>query len=165
MDHETKYFLYVFLFLGIVILLLQTLVVPLIEIRLWRPDLILALIILLGNRFGSLKGSSAGFFLGIIQDSLTGMPVGITALPKALVGYGAGKMHTYKIAGSMAYLWFILLIFLHELLLYAFFQFKTNLSYGVLVYTRAFPNTIYTLIMLLFVQLFTYKYLNEEYHA
>ena len=142
-------------------IILQSLLVPMMELRLWKPDLVLIIVLLIGKRFGSISGSSAGFILGIIQDSLTGMPVGITALPKAFAGYASGKTKPMRLEGTMYYVWFVFLILVHEMIVFAFFQYKTDLSYTFLMYSRVFPNTIYTTIMLLVVTLFTRKHFRD----
>ncbi len=161
MNHENKYYLLIVTLFGLGSIVFQSLVIPFLEIHVWRPDVVLIITLLTARRFGSLRGSSAGFFLGIIQDSLTGMPVGITALPKALGGYFAGKLRVYRLEPVYNYVWFTAFIFLHELITYAFYQFKTDLSFAELVYTRAFPNTVYSFIMLVVIHFFTQKYFNE----
>ncbi|HHJ52182.1 MAG TPA: rod shape-determining protein MreD [Caldithrix abyssi] len=161
MTHENKYFMVILFLFGIGSIVFQSLVVPLLEIHVWRPDVVLIITLLTARRFGALKGSSAGFLLGIIQDSLTGMPVGITALPKTLGGYFAGKLRSFRPDPTYTYLWFAGIIFLHEIITYAFYQFKTDLSFTQLVYTRAFPNTVYSFIMLVIIHFFTQKYFNE----
>lgn len=161
MDQNTKYFLFIISVFGISSIILQGLLVPLIEITVWRPDLVLVIVLLTGKRFGAAGGSTAGFFLGIIQDSLSGMPVGITAMPKAIAGYLSGKTRGSGQSGTIHYVFFIVLIFLHELITYAFFQYKTDLSYLYLLYSRIFPNSAYTMIMLFIVNVFFNKYFTE----
>ena len=161
MKSEKKYLIFILLIFGGGSLILQSLFVPLMEIQLWKPDLVLIIVLLTGKRFQSLKGSTAGFILGIIQDSLTGMPIGITALPKAIVGYAAGKTKSIGLEGTLYYIWFVFLILLHEIIAFAFFQFKTDISYAFLLYSRVFPNTIYTTLMLFVVNSFTSKYFTE----
>jgi len=161
MNHNTKYYFYILSIFGLGSIVLQSLLVPLIEISVWRPDLVLVIVLLIGKRFGATGGSSAGFFLGIIQDSLSGMPVGITAFPKVLLGYFSGKGKNLRLSVSMTYVWFILLIFVHEMITYAFFRYKTDLSYLYLLYSRIFPNTVYTTVMLFIINIFSRKYFNE----
>ena len=161
MKHETKYSVYIFFLFGMGAILLQSLVVPLMEIYIWRPDLVLVIVLLFGKRFRSMGGSSTGFILGVIQDSLTGMPVGITALPKAIVGYATGKTKSMHLEGTLFYIWFIFLILLHEIIVFTFFQYKTEVPFSVLLYSRVFPNTIYTTLMLFIINSFTGKYFND----
>jgi len=161
MKSDRKYLIYILLTFGAGSIILQSLLVPMMEIRLWKPDLVLIIVLLIGKRFSSISGSSAGFILGIIQDSLTGMPVGITALPKAIAGYASGKTKSMHPEGTMYYVWFVFLILVHEMIVFAFFQYKTDLSYTFLMYSRVFPNTIYSTIMLLVVSSFTRKHFSD----
>jgi len=161
MKSETKYLLYILIIFGGGSIILQSLIAPLMEIHVWKPDFVLIIVLLTGKRFRSGWGSTTGFILGIIQDSLTGMPVGITALPKAIAGYASGKTTSVYPEGTLYYVWFIFLILLHEMITYAFFQYKTELTYTFLLYSRVFPNTIYTMLMLFIVHTFTRKYFDE----
>lgn len=161
MNQEVKYFLFVLLLFGISAIIMQSLVVPLIEVNLWQPDLVLVIVLLIGKRFDAIKGSTAGFVLGVLQDSLSPLPVGITALPKAIVGYASGKTKSLRLEGTTYYLWFILLIFIHEVIVYLFLQYKTDLNFTYLLYSRVFPNTVYTTLMLFIVNLFSGKYFTE----
>jgi len=161
MNQETKYFLFILLLFGFSAIIVQSLVVQLIEVNLWQPDLVLVIVLLVGKRFDPIKGSTAGFVLGILQDSLSPLPVGLTALPKALVGYASGKTKILRLEGAMYYLWFILLIFAHEAITYLFLQYKTDLTFTYLLYSRVFPNTVYTTLMLFIVNLFSGKYFTE----
>jgi len=159
MNQETKYYLFVLAAFGTTSIILQSIFVPYIEIYdVWKPDVVLIVVLLIGKRFGSVYGSTTGFILGIIQDSLTTMPIGITAFPKALAGYASGKMNTLKMEGTVTFLWFILFTFLHEFLYYFILQFKMEISFTYLVYSRIFPNTIYTTIMLWITYSSTQKY-------
>lgn len=161
MSSDIKYWLFILLIFGLGALLSQSLLVPLMEIHVWKPDLVLIIVLLIGKRFRSMYGSSSGFILGVLQDALTGMPIGITALPKALAGYAAGKTKTFHFEGTLYYVWFVFLILLHEMISYAFFQYKTDLSYAFLLYSRIFPNTIYSVVMLFIIHSFTRKYFTE----
>lgn len=161
MKSDNKYLLFILVVFGGGSVLLQSTLVPLMEIHVWKPDLVLIIVLLTGRRFKSISGSTAGFILGTLQDSLTGMPIGITAIPKVIAGYASGKTHLWRLEGTMYYIWFVVLILLHEMIAFAFFQFKIELPYTFLLYSRIFPNTIYTTIMLFVVNSFTRKYFTD----
>lgn len=146
---------------GLASIIFQSVFVPLIEINVWRPDVVLIIVLLIGKRFGSMPGSTGGFILGIIQDSLSGMPVGITALPKALAGYASGKLRPLPSEGTAYYLWFVLFILIHELISFLFFHFISDVAYSLLIYSRVFPNTIYTTVMLIIITIFSGRYFRE----
>lgn len=161
MHSDFKYWLFILMVFGLGALVSQSLLVPLMEIHVWRPDLVLIIVLLTGKRFRSMYGSSSGFILGVLQDALTGMPIGITALPKALAGYAAGKTKAFHLEGTLYYVWFVFLILIHEMISFAFLQYKTDFSYAFLLYSRVFPNTIYSVVMLFIVHSFTRKYFTE----
>ena len=161
MNQEIKYLLFIFVTFGIGSIILQSVLTPYLEIYSWRPDFVLVIVLLIGRRFGSVTGSTLGFIMGLLQDSLTAMPVGITALPKAMAGYATGKMGDLKLEGSVNFLWFIFFIFLHEFVFYAVMQFKMDISFAYLVYSRVFPNTIYTTIILLVTYSFSNKFFTD----
>jgi len=161
-NQEIRYALIIGTLYGLGAILLQSLLVPFIEISVSRPDLVLVMVLLLARRFGSTSGSTIGFVLGIIQDAVTAMPIGLSALPKAIAGYGAGKMSLFKFEGPFAYLWYILFIFIHEFIYYWLMHYKMDASFSFLIYSRVFPNTIYTSAMLWVVNLFTAKSLARE---
>ncbi len=161
MNQENKYYLVILLIFGLSSVLAQALFAPLITIHLSEPDFVLVIVLLISKRFGGIKGSTSGFILGILQDAVTGMPLGISAMPKAVVGYLAGKFHGQPIKSISLDLWFIVFIVIHELIFYALFQFKSEFSFQYLFFTRALPNTLYSTIVLLSLALFTDKYFSE----
>ncbi|RMH60738.1 MAG: rod shape-determining protein MreD [Calditrichaeota bacterium] len=162
MNADIRYAIIIGTVYGLAALVLQSVLVPFIEISVARPDLILVIVLLLGRRFGSNTGSTAGFFLGVLQDAITSLPLGISALPKALAGYAAGKTTVFKLEGPIAYLWFIFFIFFHEFIYYWLMHYKMEVDFSFLLYTRVFPNTIYTSAMLWVVNIFTARSLARE---
>ncbi len=161
MKHENRWFLVLLITFGLGSLLLQALVVPLIRINIWQPEIVLCVVLLLSKRFGAMHGSTAGFVLGILQDALTGLPVGMSAFPKAFVGYLAGKFHGQTIKGLFMDLWFVLFILIHEIIFYIFLGIKAEMNITELLITRALPDVIYTMVALLVINLFVKKYLSE----
>lgn len=159
MNQEIKYYIFILLTFGLGSVLLQGLIVPYIAVgSVWKPDLVVIIVLLIGKRFGSVGGSTAGFVLGLLQDSLTAMPIGISAIPKVLIGYATGKMTALKFEGSVNFLWFIFLLFFHEFIFYFILQFKTDITFTYLIYSRIFPNTIYGSIMMVITYFSTQKY-------
>lgn len=163
MNQEIRYFLIIFIFFGITSVVLQGMFVPYLELQsAWRPDLVVVIVLLIGRRFGATLGSTTGFILGIMQDALSPMSIGLTALPKAFCGYAAGKMQPLKLEGSINLLWFITFIFVHEFVVFFILQFKLDVSFTYLLYSRVFPNTIYTSVMLTITYFSTQKYFMRE---
>jgi rod shape-determining protein MreD len=56
------------------------------------PDVAVVIAVLLGLRRGPEVGALVGFALGLVQDVLSGGPLGVHALSKALVGFAAGDL-------------------------------------------------------------------------
>jgi rod shape-determining protein MreD len=142
---KDKKFTFVYIIIiGAISLLLQIFFIPLIEIALWRPDLILLFTIFIGYRYGVIYGTLTGFILGIFQDSIGPGTMGFSPLANCIVGFLAGQIRQLKLAYNVKILVTILLILIHGIIFYLFYQFRTDTSYSYLILTRVFPNTIYT---------------------
>lgn len=55
------------------------------------PDLVLVLVVYVSFLNGTVIGSTAGFFSGLLLDFLSAAPIGLNACTKALMGFVAGK--------------------------------------------------------------------------
>ena len=149
------------LFIIICAFLLQTYLVPVLEINVWRPDLIIIIVLFIGYKYGALTATLSGFVLGIFQDSLSASPIGISSFANCIVGFLAGSFREYKMKSNTAYLTTILLLLLHGFLFYLIYHVKTEATYTYLIFTRIFPNTIYTFIIWLISSYF-FKSMMEE---
>ena len=72
--------------------LVQCTVVPVIGVGGVVPDVPVVLTVLLALRYGPEAGCLTGFALGLAQDAVAGGPLGLHALSKALIGFGAGDL-------------------------------------------------------------------------
>lgn len=79
--------------------LVQSTVVPVFGIAGVVPDVPLVLVVLLALHRGSEAGGLTGFGLGLAQDVMTGGPLGIHALAKAVVGFAAGDLPRWFLVG------------------------------------------------------------------
>lgn len=147
MNRQIKFDYFKIAFIIVCAFLLQTYLVPVLEINIWRPDLILIVILFVGYKYGALSATLVGFVLGIFQDSLSASPVGISSFANCVIGFLAGSIREYKFKSNTAYLFTILLILLHGLLFFMIYQFKTETNFTYLIYARVFPNTIYTFVI------------------
>ena len=148
-------------FIIICAFLLQSYLVPVLEINVWRPDLIIIVILFIGYKYGALTATLMGFILGVFQDSLSASSIGISSFANCIVGFFAGSIREYKMKSNIAYLITILLLLLHGLLFYLIYHIKSETTYTYLIFTRVFPNTIYTFIIWLISSYF-FKSLLEE---
>lgn len=71
-------------------LVLQTSVLPFLQIGGTKPDLILVIIVYLSLVRGPEIGCSSGFAFGLIEDFFSGMYLGSNALTKTIIGFVCG---------------------------------------------------------------------------
>jgi len=57
-----------------------------------KPDLGLVIVALLAMRRGSMPGQIAGFASGLLTDTISVAPLGLTAMTRTVVGYVVGRM-------------------------------------------------------------------------
>jgi rod shape-determining protein MreD len=161
MQRQNKLDYFKLVFIIVCVFLLQIYFVPVIEINFWRPDLILIIIIFIGHKYGPMTATIVGFVLGIFQDSLSVSPIGISSFANCIIGFLAGSIREYKMKSNTAYLFTILLLLSHGFLFYLIYHLKTEATYAYFIFTRIFPNTIYTFIIWL-VSSYFFKSMVEE---
>lgn len=154
MTSETGYQFLRTAIVGIVALTLQISFIPMIEIGAWRPDLIILVVIFIGLRYGATQGILAGFILGVLQDSFSPHPVGISAFADTITGFLAGQVRQLKLAYNIRILAVIILILIQTSLFFLIYQLQTDVSYLYLVATRVFPNTLYTFLIAILLSVF-----------
>ena len=57
-----------------------------------KPDLALVIVALMAMRRGSMPGQIAGFASGLLADTISLAPLGLTAMTRTVVGYVVGRM-------------------------------------------------------------------------
>ena len=57
-----------------------------------KPDLALVIVALMAMRRGSMPGQIAGFASGLLADTISVAPLGLTAMARTVVGYVIGRM-------------------------------------------------------------------------
>jgi rod shape-determining protein MreD len=68
-----------------------------------KPDLALVIVALVAMRRGSMTGQVAGFASGLLTDTISVGPLGLTAMTRTVVGYVVGRME-----GMVAVDWLLL---------------------------------------------------------
>jgi len=154
MTSETGYQFFRTAIVSIIALTLQISFIPMIEIGAWRPDLIILVVIFIGLRYGATQGILAGFILGVLQDSFSPHPVGISAFADTVTGFLAGQVRQLKLAYNIRILAVIILILIQTSLFFLIYQLQTDISYLYLVATRVFPNTLYTFLIAILLSVF-----------
>ena len=79
----------------------QTNLLRLIEIRGVQPDLALIVMVFLAHHHGSLVGESVGFVVGITEDLLSLSPPGFNAFIKTVVGFLSGLTQNRTVVDSI----------------------------------------------------------------
>jgi rod shape-determining protein MreD len=137
--------------LSILALLLQTGVVRFLSLGGIVPDLLLLWVVVLEVRRGQIPATSAGFFLGLAQDLLSGDGMlGLSALTKTLAGFIAGYFYnenkTLQTLGSYRLLLITGLVSLvHDGLYFLIFLQGSGISWSRSLLTYGLPTTLYTL--------------------
>lgn len=140
----------VFLLALFSVCLLQTTIAPLFAIGGTAPDLFLILLCGLSLSVGPELTAAAGFLIGLYQDSLSGVPLGLNAFALSLIGFLVSRLSrqvkTTELAGRFALLCFAsLLSGLITLLLLRFFNDPRPLA-SALLWT-ALPGALYTALL------------------
>jgi len=162
MQRQNRLDYFKIVFIIVCAFLLQIYLVPVIEINIWRPDLIIIIVLFIGYKYGAISATLVGFVLGIFQDSLSVSPIGISSFANCIIGFLAGSIREYKMKSNTAYLFTILLLLLHGFLFYLIYHLKTEATFAYFVFTRIFPNTIYTFIIWLISSYFFQPMMQES---
>ncbi len=124
MDKDRDTFLtpyLVFIFLAIILLVLESSFFALIFVRGIKPDLLLVVIVCFSFLWGEKKGLIMGIIAGLLQDVFLGPALGFFALAKMLSAYLSGlvsrEIYKDQIIGPMVTVFFATI--LHELIIYA----------------------------------------------
>lgn len=148
--------------IGLLAILIQAFFIPLIEIGIWRPDIVLLSVIYIGYRYGMISGALAGFLLGIIQDALSPLPLGMSSMANSIIGFSAGQVRQFKLALNARILASVILILLHGCIFYFFYQLRSEVTFLNLLLTRVFPNTVYTFVIGLLLSFFLQPKMDES---
>ncbi len=139
----------IIIYLGIfgVLLTVQGILGPIMDIQKIRPDFLLILVIFIGQREGKIFGQLSGAFIGLFLD-LLGMSsfLGLSMLVKTLSGFLAGFLKNQKNKMNIFsyYTMVLVIIFVHFFLFYSIYYHSMNLSLQYRVVRYILPSLIYT---------------------
>lgn len=114
-----------------------------------KPDLLLILTVYFAFKEGEFRGQLTGFGTGLLQDavSVTNIPLGFQAMPKAIIGFLIGK-YGNSVRGdsmfSLGLLIFFISLFqglLQIILAFVFIQAQFEMTYRVMI-PGAFYNSV-----------------------
>jgi rod shape-determining protein MreD len=131
------------------LLLIQIIIVPLISIEGFVPDLVLILLVFYTLKKGQLYGTILGFVFGLFIDLITGSLLGSSMFSKTLIGFVAGYFYNEnKIDIYFKSYTFLLILFLCSILdnisltLITSFDYETNLL--SLIFSNSMIPVFYT---------------------
>ena len=113
---------------ALILLLLQTTVVPFLSLAGYVPDVLLIWVVYIAIRRGHVEAAVSGFLVGLAQDMTTTQFFGLAALAKTVGGFAAGYFFnentTVQTLGTYRFVLITLLASLiHNILYYmVFFQ-------------------------------------------
>jgi rod shape-determining protein MreD len=133
----------------IVLLVIQTTLIPFISVAGVVPDLLLIWVVLTALRRGQIEATVGGFIVGLLQDLVATKFFGLAALSKTITGFVLGYFHnentTESTLGSYRFVTLVLLAgIVHNLLF--FFIFLQGLEGGIFfdVLLLSLGVTVYT---------------------
>jgi rod shape-determining protein MreD len=81
---------------GAILLILQSIFVPLVSIEKIKPDVLIPLIVYISLKEGQIAGTVSGFIAGLLMDLLGDGLLGLYALSKTIGGFTAGYFYNEK---------------------------------------------------------------------
>lgn len=140
-----------YILLSILLVLLQTTLVRYLAIETVAPDLLLIWVVYLALREGQSAGTTAGFFIGLLFDLISGKDgvLGLAALCKTLAGFVAGYFYNEnKILQILGGYQFILVVtvasIVHNVLYFIVFLQGSEVGWLDAVVLYGLPTTLYT---------------------
>lgn len=146
------------------VLLLQTTVMPYLEIGQITPNLFMILVVAAGYQRGRLSGMWTGFACGLMLDFVSGGILGVNALFLLLIGYAVGYLNRFYTTYDMFLPLAITAVgqLVYSLLVYSFdFLLRGNLHLWFYVKRIMLPSALYTCL----VSLVVYVLLDWIYQA
>jgi rod shape-determining protein MreD len=138
----------------------QTTLVPLVQVGNARPDILLMVSVSMGLICGRVAGASVGFFGGLLWDLLTAQIFGMNTLAKLITGYTAGifEKKVFKEHPILPILALFLATFVHELILYVTaVALDIKVPFWALVGQTILPRAIYNGMIAPFVYFGIYR--------
>ncbi len=112
------------------------------------PDFVVVCVVLVGLQQGPIQGSIFGFILGFIVDLGNPGFLGLNALTKTVVGYGAGKLGSAASPGSaVLFAVFLVAAFAHDIIYYFVYLWPRVGGALVSIFTIALPSALYTAVV------------------
>ena len=155
-------------FIFFVVIVVQSSFVQLIAIHDIRPDLLIIILIFYSFQCGQTKATVMGFFVGLVQDILTGgvlgaseRALGLSSFTKSVSGFLSGfssKKDRPRTAKSFI-ITLLVVTLVHNVLFYSLYTIGEGMSSFDLAVYRIIPSSLYTILIgiLLYSMKTTYK--------
>jgi len=136
--------------LGLVAIVLQLTVSDWISLMGVKPDFIMLFVLYVGYQEGRVYGILFGFLFGLLQDMTAASAfIGLSALIKSILGFGAGFLHgkfhamnpiaLYGVAG--------LLVLFGQILYFGIYYAASPMEFGAMLQHLILPTFAYTLVV------------------
>lgn len=142
--------------LSLLFLAVHSTVIPFLSIRDITPDILVIWIVYLAIREGQIAAMTAGFFLGLAADLLSGGDgmLGLSALAKTIAGFTAGFFHNANktrqtLGGTMFLIAVGVAALLHHTLYFLIFLQGSGLDAWAMGFRYGLPATLYTVAVTL----------------
>jgi rod shape-determining protein MreD len=137
--------------LSLLWVVLQTTLISHLNVGTVVPDIVLIWIVYLGITRGHAPAATAGFFLGLMLDLLSGPDgmLGLSSLSKSVAGFVSGyafnENKTHQTLGGTSFVFIILAVSLvHNLLYFLIFLQGSDLPWNRAVLAYGIPTSLYT---------------------
>ena len=139
-----------YIVIGVVILLAQLIIIDWIRIQNIKPDLMMLFIMYLGYREGRITGMLMGFGFGLLQDlSTASVFIGLAALSKTVVGFGAGSLKGKFTAVNPVVLYAVaaLILITGQFIYFGIYYAASSLPTAELFFRIILPASAYTVVL------------------
>lgn len=138
----------------IVIIILQSTIVPLLAIYQIRPDFLLIAVFVFALEVNQIRATITGFLVGVLQDLLTsGGIIGLSALTKSITGFTVGFNSKRKktLKPRWIIVGFIVISLLHDIIFYfvLVYTLSDTMSLLKMIVRYSIPTTLYSSIFLI----------------
>lgn len=112
------------------------------------PDFVVVCVVLYALQHGPVAGSLFGFVLGLVVDLGNPGYLGLNALTKTVVGFGAGRLGSATSPGSVVmFVVFLAAAFVHDVLYYFLYLWPRVGGAFASIFTIALPAALYTAVV------------------
>lgn len=141
-----------YIFISVVLVIVQATVVKLVSIELITPDVLAVWVVYIALQRGQLSGTLWGFAIGLSLDMVTGDFIGLTALSKTVCGFIAGyffnENKTQIVLGSYRFLLIVVIAsFVQNVAYFIVFTRGTEINLLEAIVRFSLTTSLYTAVV------------------